>query len=327
MAMKVARLVSDTLWNENIWLPPNITWQHFESNPHYAQFNDLLYTIPLALLLVVARKLVEGLVFRPLGQWIGIKSVKVSLPPTEQKLEEAWLYPRSTRPTSKQLLVLSETTGLSERQIERWFRRRSKASRLSPLDKFCETGWRWVFYLSAHVCGVYFIWDKPWVWNTAHCWYNYPFHEIDPAVWWYYMVQTAFYGSVLVSQFADVKRKDFLEMFIHHIATLSLLVLSWTNHMHRMGSLVLLLHDFVDHWLELAKLAVYSQIRTGSLPLLGHLLHNRGGFHLYTDVSCLLHFQFSLQYTSHSPCRLVQIHRQNGIQGPEGGQWCRRQQK
>ena len=50
-------------------------------------------------------------------------------------------------------------------------------------------------------------------------------------------------------------------MFIHHIATLALLILSWTNHMHRMGSLVLLIHDFADHWLELAKLARYANFK------------------------------------------------------------------
>ena len=89
------------------------------------------------------------------------------------------------------------------------------------------------------------------------------------------MLEMAFYWSLTLTQFSDVKSKvstaclhhilvssvfwqDFWEMFIHQIATLALLILSWTNHMHRMGSLVLLVHDFADHWLELAKLARYA---------------------------------------------------------------------
>jgi len=48
-------------------------------------------------------------------------------------------------------------------------------------------------------------------------------------------------------------------MFIHHLATISLMVLSWTCHLHRIGSVVLLLHDFADHWLELAKLGRYTK--------------------------------------------------------------------
>merc|ERR1719209_2077251 len=31
--------------------------------------------------------------------------------------------------------------------------------------------------------------------------------------------------------------------------------------MHRMGSLVLLVHDFADHWMELAKLARYANFK------------------------------------------------------------------
>ena len=72
------------------------------------------------------------------------------------------------------------------------------------------------------------------------------------------MLEMAFYWSLLVTQFTDVKRKDFWEMFIHHIATLALLTLSWSNQMHRMGSLVLMVHDLADHWMELAKLCKYA---------------------------------------------------------------------
>ena len=72
------------------------------------------------------------------------------------------------------------------------------------------------------------------------------------------MLEMAFYWSLLFTQFTDVKRKDFWEMFIHHIATLALLTLSWSNQMHRMGSLVLMVHDLADHWMELAKLCKYA---------------------------------------------------------------------
>ena len=65
---------------------------------------------------------------------------------------------------------------------------------------------------------------------------------------------------IKIRSLATLVLQDFWEMFIHHIATLALLlILSWTNHIHRMGSLVLLIHDFADHWLELAKLAWYAK--------------------------------------------------------------------
>ena len=80
------------------------------------------------------------------------------------------------------------------------------------------------------------------------------------------MLEMAFYWSLLATQFSDVKRKDFWEMFVHHMATLALLTLSWTNHMHRMGSLVLMVHDLADHWMELAKLARYAKFEVIARP-------------------------------------------------------------
>ncbi|KAI8441922.1 hypothetical protein MSG28_005595 [Choristoneura fumiferana] len=42
-------------------------------------------------------------------------------------------------------------------------------------------------------------------------------------IWWYYMVSSAFYWSLTLSQFWDVRRKDFWQMFVHHLATIALL--------------------------------------------------------------------------------------------------------
>jgi ceramide synthetase len=63
--------------------------------------------------------------------------------------------------------------------------------------------------------------------------YDYPHHELDADVWWYYMFSLAFYWSLSISQFFDVKRKDFVEMFIHHITTIALLAFSWTCNLFR----------------------------------------------------------------------------------------------
>ena len=39
------------------------------------------------------------------------------------------------------------------------------------------------------------------------------------------MIEMAFYWSLFFTQFSDVKRKDFMEIFVHHLATLALLTL------------------------------------------------------------------------------------------------------
>ncbi|KAK2177579.1 hypothetical protein NP493_591g02066 [Ridgeia piscesae] len=129
--------------------------------------------------------------------------------------------------------------------------------KLSEMQRFRETSWRFTFYLGIFATGLYVLWDKPWLWETAHCWIDYPRQHVPPEVWWYYIIELGFYCSLMLSLFMDGKRKDFYEMLVHHFATLSLLAFSWSNNMVRMGSTVTLLHDSVDYWLEGAKLAKY----------------------------------------------------------------------
>lgn len=66
------------------------------------------------------------------------------------------------------------------------------------------------------------------------------------------MISMAFYWSLTASQFFDVKRKDFWQMFVHHIVTLLLMSLSWICNLHRVGSLVLVVHDCADIFLEVS---------------------------------------------------------------------------
>lgn len=52
----------------------------------------------------------------------------------------------------------------------------------------------------------------------------------------------------------QVRRKDWLESMVHHIATVLLLVYSYYVNFARVGTMVLITHDISDIFLELAKL-------------------------------------------------------------------------
>ena len=110
--------------------------------------------------------------------------------------------------------------------------------------------WRCFYYTCIFIYGVLVLWNKPWLWDIRYCWYHYPHHTISTDIWWYYMVELSFYWSLTFSQFFDVKRKDFWEMFIHHMTTISLMGLSWTCNLTRVGTLVLVIHDCADIFLE-----------------------------------------------------------------------------
>ncbi|CAB1353207.1 unnamed protein product, partial [Coregonus sp. 'balchen'] len=162
-------------------------------------------------------------------------------------------------PDSRHLVGLSKQLDWDVRKVQRWFRHRRNQDKPSILTKFCESMWRLTFYLCIFTYGICFLWQCPWMWDTHHCWYNYPYQVLTPGLYHYYVTELGFYWSLMFSQFTDIKRKDFPIMFIHHLATVSLISFSYANNMLRVGSLVMCVHDASDFLLEAAKLANYTK--------------------------------------------------------------------
>jgi len=85
----------------------------------------------------------------------------------------------------------------------------------------------------------------PWVWEQT----------ITKSVKWLYI----FHLSVWIfnsysHRFWERKRKDYFVMFGHHITTIALMVISQTTLHHRIGALVLLVHEFSDIFVDMCKL-------------------------------------------------------------------------
>lgn len=83
------------------------------------------------------------------------------------------------------------------------------------------------------------------------------------------MISMAFYWSLAFSHFVDNKKKDFWQMFIHHVLTLLLIALSWVCNIHRVGSLILIVHDCADVLLEAAKTMNYAKLQKACDILFG----------------------------------------------------------
>lgn len=67
------------------------------------------------------------------------------------------------------------------------------------------------------------------------------------------MTHMSIYISHIYSQLLHWERNDFVEMFIHHLVTILLMTLSWTSNTVRIGTLVLVVHDCADIFMEAAR--------------------------------------------------------------------------
>lgn len=238
--------VQSYVWDEKVWFPPGVNWTTLRSVDHegFPDFYDMYYPIAYSFVVLLIRTVFEWSIARPLGILFGIKDTSSELENVFQKIYRKLRRPSSSgHPLANGTLCSAngkkvangsrtdsyeangartesyEANGTRGESFEAnghvvGGRKRTKSEskmRLvipkSTLDKFAESCWRFTFYFSIFWYGIYVLWDKPWFWDTAHCWYGYPFQRVDDEIWWYYMVEAAFYWSLCISQFVDVHRK------------------------------------------------------------------------------------------------------------------------
>uniref|UniRef100_A0A673C0Q0 Ceramide synthase 2-like n=2 Tax=Sphaeramia orbicularis TaxID=375764 RepID=A0A673C0Q0_9TELE len=247
------------VWRQDFWLPPGVTWKDMEqlSSSDRPQPLDLLISLPLALAFIALRYLFERFCAPPMGRCLGVRNrIQVTAAPSPKL--ESYYTQRSRRPSQSEVISLMSQCGKTQRQIEMWFRLRRNQDRPCRTKKFGEAAWRFFFYISAFMAGLTCLIDRPWFWDLRECWRQYPIQPMERAHYWYYMLELGFYGSLLLRISVDIKRKDFKEQVVHHLATIFLLSFSYCANYVRIGTLVVLLHDSSDILLESAKMFNYG---------------------------------------------------------------------
>ncbi|XP_060924226.1 ceramide synthase 2 [Limanda limanda] len=250
----------DWFWWDRIWLPVNLTWADLvdKEDRVYAKASDLYVTVPYAFVFLLLRYLFENWVATPLAVSAGIRQ-RAHLKAQDNPILELYYTTQCRHPAQAAFDGLSKKSCLSVRQVERWFRRRRNQDHPGVLKKFREVCWRFVFYLLAFIGGIAALYDKEWFYDTREVWTGFPKQSMLESQYWYYILEMSFYASLLFSITFDVKRKDFKEQIIHHLATLVLLSFSWCVNYIRIGTLVMLVHDASDVLLESAKLFNYAK--------------------------------------------------------------------
>ncbi|XP_011922620.1 PREDICTED: ceramide synthase 4 isoform X3 [Cercocebus atys] len=199
---------NEWLWQHRFWLPPNVTWAELEDRDGrvYPHPQDMLAALPLALVLLAMRLAFERFIGLPLSRWLGVRDQTRRQVKPNATLEKHFLT-EGHRPKEPQLSLLAARCGLTLRQTQRWFRRRRKQDRPQLTKKFCEASWRFLFYLSSFVGGLSVLYHESWLWSPVMCWENYPNQTLKPSLYWWYLLELAFYLSLLIRLPFDVKRK------------------------------------------------------------------------------------------------------------------------
>ncbi|KAJ2796916.1 Sphingosine N-acyltransferase lag1 [Coemansia helicoidea] len=125
--------------------------------------------------------------------------------------------------------------------------------------RFCETGWFVGYIVTSFTIGVRYWMASPYYMNMRNLYTDYPEdHVLMPyGLKWYYLVQFAFWTSNIYTIFVEERRKDHLEMLVHHVVTIALVAASYFCHFTRFGHVFMLVMDFPDIFLSLAKMFRY----------------------------------------------------------------------
>ncbi|KAE9972056.1 hypothetical protein BLS_004196 [Venturia inaequalis] len=128
--------------------------------------------------------------------------------------------------------------------------------------RFAEQGWLFCYYSLFSPLGMYIIYQTKYWFNLREIWTDFPTHTMNGLLKWYYLVQFAFWLQQIFVVNIEEKRKDYWQMFSHHIFTSALMFSSYGYYQTKVGVVILAIMDVVDLLLPLAKMLKYMNFRT-----------------------------------------------------------------
>jgi len=143
----------------------------------------------------------------------------------------------------------------------------------AQVDKFGQSASEALFYGLSFVLGMFVVPRQPWIWPSALWWKDKPsgsHGELCDDLKCYILLYFARYFQGVFSCLLEHKRKDFIEMQIHHLSTITLIFVAYNNEYCRVGVVVMLLLDPADVPLHFAKLCKYTN-RDGLADVFFHI--------------------------------------------------------
>eukprot|EP01114_Cavostelium_apophysatum_P023176 TRINITY_DN8650_c0_g1_i1.p1 TRINITY_DN8650_c0_g1~~TRINITY_DN8650_c0_g1_i1.p1 ORF type:complete len:312 (+),score=63.66 TRINITY_DN8650_c0_g1_i1:117-1052(+) len=126
--------------------------------------------------------------------------------------------------------------------------------------KFSESAWKFLYYAVAWSWCAMITLNSDFFWNPSLCIEGWPGHpNPEPSMKWFYIFQLSFYvSSMFLHVTFEVRRKDFVQMLLHHVLSAGLIGMSYYMNLYRFGAVLLFLHDVNDIILESGKMLIYA---------------------------------------------------------------------
>ena len=108
------------------------------------------------------------------------------------------------------------------------------------------------------IYGIYVLQNRSWLYKSNEWLDDHINHlNADDSIKIYYIFYCCRYISALFLILVEKRKNDFVEMFIHHIATILLVSLSYYTNFIRIGAITMIIFDFADISLHIAKVFNY----------------------------------------------------------------------
>ncbi|SCV00865.1 LAME_0G12508g1_1 [Lachancea meyersii CBS 8951] len=165
-------------------------------------------------------------------------------------------------------------------------------------QRYAEQGWSLVYYTFSWVYGFYLYYKSPYFLNCDHIYLGWPHDYLSGTFKLYYLLQMASWLQQILVLNVEEKRKDFWQMFAHHIITCLLTLGSYYYYFTRIGHVILIIMDVVDILLSSAKMLKYCGFSTACdymfaiflvfWVLLRHIAYNYIFYHAGTKAPGLM---------------------------------------
>lgn len=133
------------------------------------------------------------------------------------------------------------------------------------LSKFKDQWWQLFLHTVSTTLEIMSLSNNPWLTDTKTLWTPCPTDQtIDPITRHAYLFVLAGYiFTGYQHRFTMVPKKDYYVMFGHHIATVSLILGSFLTKAHRVGLVIMFLHDASDVVTDLTQIFNHSNMEGG----------------------------------------------------------------